>query len=66
MEELIQAVAQVGFPIAVSCFLLWKGYTLDREYLSVLTEMRDELRNHTAEKEKFMEVINAQMELLKK
>lgn len=50
MEELLQAVAQVGFPIAVAIFLLWKGYTQDKEYLAVLIEMKVLLEKHIQEK----------------
>ncbi len=42
--DLMQAVAQVGFPIAVACFLLWKGYTQDKEYLQVLTELKQQIQ----------------------
>ncbi len=42
--DILQAVAQVGFPIAVACFLLWKGYTQDKEYLQVLTEMKEQMK----------------------
>ncbi|CAG0996980.1 hypothetical protein METP3_03029 [Methanosarcinales archaeon] len=43
--DILSAVSQVGFPIAVSAFLLWKGYTQDKEYLAVLTEIKTEIQN---------------------
>ncbi len=41
--DLLGAVAQVGFPIAVAIFLLWKGYTQDQEYLKVLQQLKTEI-----------------------
>jgi hypothetical protein len=43
--DILQAVAQVGFPIAVAVFLLWKGYTQDKEYLAVLIEIKTQIQN---------------------
>jgi hypothetical protein len=43
--DILQAVSQVGFPIAVSAFLLWKGYNQDKEYLAVLTEIKTEIQD---------------------
>lgn len=41
--DIITAISQVGFPIAVSVFLLWKGYTQDKAYMQVLTELKTEI-----------------------
>ncbi len=41
--NLIEAVAQVGFPIATAVFLLWKGYTQDKEYMAILIELKSEI-----------------------
>ncbi len=41
--DIVQIVSQVGFPITTSVFLLWKGYTQDKEYLSILTELKTEI-----------------------
>ena len=41
--DLITAVSQVGFPIAVAVFLLWKGYTQDQEFLKDHTERKKEI-----------------------
>jgi len=43
--DLLTAISQVGFPIAVAAFLLWKGYTQDREYMQCLKEMHSEIRS---------------------
>jgi hypothetical protein len=41
--DLMAAISQVGFPIAVSVFLLWKGYTQDKAYMELLTVLKDEV-----------------------
>ncbi len=41
--DFLTAISQVGFPMAVSMFLLWKGYTQDKTYLQVLTELKNEI-----------------------
>lgn len=40
---LVEFVAQVGFPIAVSCWLLIKGYNQDQKYLEVLTKLVEKM-----------------------
>ena len=42
--DILQAVSQVGFPIAVSAFLLWKGYTQDKEFLMLVKTTRELLQ----------------------
>ena len=39
----VETVAQVGFPIAVSSWLLVKGYTQDQKYLEVLTKLSERM-----------------------
>lgn len=41
--DLIAIIGQVGFPVAVATFLLWKSYNQDQKYLEVLTQMSDRL-----------------------
>ncbi len=41
--DLITGVAQVGFPIAVSSWLLIKGYSQDQKYLEVLTKLAERM-----------------------
>lgn len=59
MTELtiIEAVAQVGFPIAVACFLLWKGYTQDKEYLKALQDLATLMREHISQKDAALEML---------
>lgn len=42
--DIVQIVSQTGFPIAVAVFLLWKGYTQDVEFLKVLQDLTNEIR----------------------
>lgn len=42
--DLVSLVSQTGFPIAVAVYLLWKGYTQDKEYLVVMQQMLAEIR----------------------
>jgi len=41
--ELVSLISQVGFPIAVAVFLLWKGYTQDKEYMKILQQLAADL-----------------------
>jgi hypothetical protein len=43
--DIINLVGQTGFPIAVAAFLLWKGYTQDKEYMEVLKDLRVQIQN---------------------
>ena len=54
--DLITAVSQVGFPIAVAVFLLWKGYTQDQEFLKVLTELKNEILEIRKEHDRIIKV----------
>jgi len=54
---LLEAVAQVGFPIAVAVFLLVKGYTQDKEYLAALQKMNTLLEMHIAQKDEALKML---------
>jgi hypothetical protein len=54
--DLMTGVSQVGFPIAVSIFLLWKGYTQDKAYMQVLTDLKNEIMEIRKEHNRIMEV----------
>jgi hypothetical protein len=56
---LLEAVAQVGFPIAVAVFLLWKGYTQDKEYLKALQDLSAALREHMKQKDEAIQLLKA-------
>lgn len=55
--DLLGAVAQVGFPIAVAVFLLWKGYNQDKEYLKALQDLATLMREHVAQKDQALEML---------
>jgi len=55
--DLLGAVAQVGFPIAVAIFLLWKGYNQDKEYLKALQDLSATMREHTQQKDAVLELL---------
>lgn len=58
--DLIGATAQVGFPIAVVVFLLWKGYTQDKEYLKALQDLATLMREHISQKDQAIELLKRQ------
>ena len=55
--EILEAVAQVGFPIAVATFLLWKGYTQDKEFLKALQDLSTLMREHISQKDQMIEML---------
>lgn len=55
--DIIGATAQVGFPIAVAMFLLWKGYTQDKEYLKALQDLSAALREHMRQKDEALKML---------
>ncbi len=55
--ELIEAIAQVGFPITVAVFLLWKGYTQDQEYLKALQKLTTLLEEHIRQKDAALDML---------
>jgi hypothetical protein len=57
LEEFFLGVLDKGFAIAVASFLLWKGYNQDKEYLNVLTDIKNDIRQHTAQKEALIELL---------
>jgi len=63
--DLIPAIGQVGFPIAVAAFLLWRGYTQDKEFLKILQELAIQIRTHTDQKETVVEMLQKCQEELR-
>lgn len=43
IEEMLIQNADKGFAYAIGIFLLWKGYTQDKEYMKVLIELKNEI-----------------------
>ncbi len=59
IEDLILPFADKGFAYAVAIFLLWKGYTQDKEYLLVLTQLKNEMIKHTDQKDAVIEMLKS-------
>ena len=57
IEELLLDWADKGFAYAVSIFLLWKGYMQDKEYLQVLTELKNSMQQHIEQKEALIDMM---------
>jgi len=55
--ELVSLISQVGFPIAVAVFLLWKGYTQDKEFLKALQDLSTLMREHISQKDQAIELL---------
>lgn len=47
MNEIIQAVSTVGFPIACCCFLLWQNSKQDQYNREQQQKLRDTIDNNT-------------------
>lgn len=47
MNELIQAVSKVGFPIACCCFLLWQNSKQDQYNREQQAKLRETIDNNT-------------------
>jgi hypothetical protein len=57
IENIILKFADNGFAYAVAIFLLYKGYTQDKEYLDVLHDIKTEMCIHVKEQEQLIEMI---------
>jgi len=55
--DVVQVIGQVGFPIAVAVFLLWKGYNQDKEYLKALQDLGTLMREHMKQKDEALELL---------
>lgn len=53
----VTLISQTGFPIGVSIWLLWKGYTQDREYLKALQDLTACMREHMRQKDQLVEML---------
>lgn len=63
MNEIIQAVSTVGFPIACCCFLLWQNSKQDQYNREQQEKLRATIDNNTKSIESLSEVVK---ELAKK
>lgn len=63
MNEIIQAVSTVGFPIACCCFLLWQNSKQDQYNREQQEKLRSTIDNNTKSIESLSEIVK---ELAKK
>lgn len=47
MQELIQAISTVGFPIACCCFLLWQNSRQDQYHREQQEKLRETIAENT-------------------
>lgn len=47
MEDIINAVSTVGFPIALCVFLVWQNAKQDNYYREMLDKLRDTVERNT-------------------
>ena len=55
--DLVNLVVNQGFATAVAVFLLWKGYTQDKEYLKVLQDLSTLMREHISQKDAALDML---------
>lgn len=55
--DIVPLISQTGFPIAVAAFLLWKGYTQDKEFLEILQKLSDQIADHTKTKDESLAML---------
>jgi hypothetical protein len=47
MNEVIQAISTVGFPIACCCFLLWQNSRQDEYHREQMEKLRETIKGNT-------------------
>lgn len=57
MNEIIQAVSTVGFPIACCCFLLWQNSKQDQYNREQQQKLRETIDNNTRTIEKLAGIV---------
>ena len=48
MDILVQTISNVGFPIAISVYLIWSGTKRDEKYQRALEDLRKTVENNTS------------------
>lgn len=64
MNEIIQAVSTVGFPIACCCFLLWQNSKQDTYHREQQEKLRETISENTKAIEEQSKLINKLFEML--
>lgn len=57
MNELIQAVSTVGFPIACCCFLLWQNSKQDQYHREQMEKLRETISENTRIIDKLSKIV---------
>lgn len=65
MNEIIQAVSTVGFPIACCCFLLWQNSKQDQYNREQQQKLRETIDNNTRTIEKLAGIVNELAKMMK-
>lgn len=61
MNEIVQAVSTVGFPIACCCFLLWQNSKQDTYHREQMEKLRQTIEENTKMIEKLAELIKGEL-----
>lgn len=65
MNEVIQAVSTVGFPIACCCFLLWQNSKQDEYHREQQEKLRETIDGNTKSIEELSKIVAKLAELMK-
>lgn len=65
MNELIQAVSTVGFPIACCCFLLWQNSKQDQYNREQQEKLRETIVNNTRSIEELGKIVQQLSAMMK-
>lgn len=65
MNEVIQAVSTVGFPIACCCFLLWQNSKQDEYHRAQQEKLRETIDGNTKSIEELSRIVAKLAELMK-
>lgn len=65
MNELIQAVSTVGFPIACCCFLLWQNSKQDNYNREQQEKLRETIAGNTRSIEELGKIVQQLAEMIK-
>lgn len=57
MNEIIQAVSTVGFPIACCCFLLWQNSKQDTYHREQMEKLRETINENTRIIDKLSKIV---------
>lgn len=66
MNEIIQAVSTVGFPIACCCFLLWQNTKQDNYNREQQEKLRATIDNNTKSIDELSKLVHEMFQILRK